>query len=135
MIKPSSSWTRISYKEFEAFVLANQKDLNITGYEIKEMVYITEDRTRGEKGKETETGECEVRVLFTYYKYPSVSEKSVMAAGHVDTKRELLVYLFRFQRRDFQVIHLKPNRLSCRSGIFLTRSLPLHSCFLSHPSS
>lgn len=71
------------YKEFEAFVYANQKDLNITGYEIKEMVYITENEPGAspeekEKVKETETGECEIRVLFTYYKYPSVSEKSVM---------------------------------------------------------
>lgn len=71
------------YKEFEAFVYANQKDLNITGYEIKEMVYITENDPGENAGetkavKEEETGECEIRVLFTYYKYPSVSEKSVM---------------------------------------------------------
>ena len=66
-----------NHKEYEAFVLANQKDLNITGYEIKEMVYITEEEPKEDK-KGTETGACEVRVLFTYYKYPSVSEKSVM---------------------------------------------------------
>ncbi len=66
-----------NYKEFEAFVLANEKDLNITGYEIKEVVYLTEEDPKGDK-KGAETGECEVRVLFTYYKYPSVSEKSVM---------------------------------------------------------
>ncbi len=65
------------YKEFEAFVYANQKDLNITGYEIKELVYITENEP-GAGPEATETGECEIRVLFTYYKYPSVSEKSVM---------------------------------------------------------
>ena len=66
-------------KEFEAFVYANQKDLNITGYEIKEMVYITENKPgKRQDVKEKETGECEIRVLFTYYKYPSVSEKSVM---------------------------------------------------------
>lgn len=66
------------HKEFEAFVLANQKDLNITGYEIKEIVYLTEnDSGAGPAGKETD--ECVIRVLYTYYKYPSVSEKSVMA--------------------------------------------------------
>lgn len=64
------------HKEFEAFVLANQKDLNITGYEIKEIVYLTEDESGAEAGKET--NECVIRVLYTYYKYPSVSEKSVM---------------------------------------------------------
>ncbi|MGH7890881.1 MAG: hypothetical protein ACREN0_01260, partial [Thermodesulfobacteriota bacterium] len=50
-------------------------------YEIKEMVYITENQPGAspeEKEKVKETGECEIRVLFTYYKYPSVSEKSVM---------------------------------------------------------
>ena len=65
------------HKEFEAFVLANQKDLNITGYEIKEMVYITNEDSEG-KPVEKETDECVIRVLYTYYKYPSVSEKSVM---------------------------------------------------------
>lgn len=64
------------HKEFEGFVLANQKDLNITGYEIKEIVYLTEDESGAEAGKET--NECVIRVLYTYYKYPSVSEKSVM---------------------------------------------------------
>jgi hypothetical protein len=65
------------YKQFEAFVLANQKDLNITGYEIKEMTYITDGEPDG-SSKQKETGECVIRVLYTYYKYPSVSEKSVM---------------------------------------------------------
>lgn len=65
------------HKQYERFVLNNQKDLNITGYDIKEMNYITEDKPEG-NDKEKEVKECEVRVLFTYYKYPSVSEKSVM---------------------------------------------------------
>ena len=65
------------HKEFEAFVLANQKDLNITGYEIKEMVYLTQNEAGTEPVQE-ETGECVIRVLYTYYKYPSVSEKSIM---------------------------------------------------------
>jgi len=65
------------YKQFEAFVYANQKDLNITGYEIKEMVYLSESEP-GPGADEKETGECDIRVLFTYYKYPSVSEKNVM---------------------------------------------------------
>ncbi|MEW6144936.1 MAG: hypothetical protein AB1598_07980 [Thermodesulfobacteriota bacterium] len=65
------------YKQFEAFVLANRNDLNITGYEIKEMTYMTEGASDGSPAQK-ETGECVVRVLYTYYKYPSVSEKSVM---------------------------------------------------------
>ena len=66
------------HKQFESFVLANQENLNITGYEIKEMTYITEGKSDG-NNKEMETSVCEVRVHYTYYKYPSVSEKSVMA--------------------------------------------------------
>jgi hypothetical protein len=65
-------------KQFESFVLANQENLNITGYEIKEMTYISGGKPDG-NNKETETSVCEVRVHYTYYKYPSVSEKSVMA--------------------------------------------------------
>ena len=65
-------------KEYEAFVTANDKDLNITGYEIKEIVYLTEGESETEPAHK-ETDECVIRVLYTYYKYPSVSEKSVMA--------------------------------------------------------
>ncbi|MFI5322820.1 MAG: hypothetical protein ACHQ6U_04655 [Thermodesulfobacteriota bacterium] len=66
------------HKQFESFVLANREDLNITGYEIKEMTFITEGKPDG-SNKEMETSVCKVRVLYTYYKYPSVSERSVMA--------------------------------------------------------
>lgn len=64
-------------KEYENFVLRNEKDLNITSYEIKDIVYILDDEQEA-KEKDNEARECEVRVLFGYYKYPSVSEKSVM---------------------------------------------------------
>jgi len=73
------------YAEYEAFVSANEKDLNITGYEVKEITYVVEEvpGTGGEKPDAgSEKAEAEVRVVFTYYKYPSVSEKSVTS---VDT--------------------------------------------------
>lgn len=63
--------------EYESFVLRNEKDLNITSYEIKDIVYILDDQQET-KDKDNEASECQVRVLFGYYKYPSVSEKSVM---------------------------------------------------------
>ena len=73
------------YSDYEAFVSANEKDLNITGYEIKEITYVVEE-VPGSGGEtpdpESEKAEAEVRVNFTYYKYPSVSEKSVTS---VDT--------------------------------------------------
>ena len=73
------------YSEYEAFVSANEKDLNITGYEIKEITYVVEEAP-GSGGEAPDAGsekaEAEVRVNFTYYKYPSVSEKS---ATSVDT--------------------------------------------------
>lgn len=73
------------YSEYEEFVSANEKDLNITGYEIKEITYVVEE-VPGAEGEtpdaESEKAEAEVRVSFTYYKYPSVSEKNVTS---VDT--------------------------------------------------
>jgi len=66
------------HKEFEAFVIANEKDLNITGYEVKEIVYLTENES-GSEPAHKETNECVLRVQYTYYKYPSVSEKSIIA--------------------------------------------------------
>lgn len=52
--------------EFEKFVQEYQNDLNITGYEIREVAYIPgEDRSL-------------VKVRINYYKYPSVSERSVV---------------------------------------------------------
>jgi hypothetical protein len=52
--------------EFEKFVSESQDKLNITSYQIKELVF---------EGNEEKEGL--VRVLITYYKYPSVSEKTV----------------------------------------------------------
>lgn len=49
--------------EYEDFVLRLEDDLNFTNYEIKEYIY-SEDRK-----------ECDVKLVITYYKYPSVSEK------------------------------------------------------------
>lgn len=48
---------------YEDFVLSLEDNLNITSYEIKEYIF-TED------GKE-----CDLKIVLTYYKYPSVSEK------------------------------------------------------------
>jgi hypothetical protein len=73
------------YSDYEAFVSANEKDLNITGYEIKEITYVVNEApvSGGEApSADSEKAEAEVRVSFTYYKYPSVSEKSAMT---VDT--------------------------------------------------
>ena len=65
-----------SMDDYEDFVTRNEKDLNITNYEIKEVVYI--DPALGENTEDNKkTKESIVRVLFTYYKYPSVSEKTV----------------------------------------------------------
>ena len=67
------------YAEYEAFVSANEKDLNVTGYEIKEITYVVEE-VPGAGGEapsaDSEKAEADIRVVFTYYKYPSVSEKS-----------------------------------------------------------
>ncbi|MEQ9619118.1 MAG: hypothetical protein RIG61_08095 [Deltaproteobacteria bacterium] len=64
-------------KDYEGFVLRNEKDLNITSYQIKEIVYLVDGEPEG-TGTGKESKECLVRVSYTYYKYPSVSEKSVM---------------------------------------------------------
>ncbi|MBI2487150.1 MAG: hypothetical protein HYW01_09360 [Deltaproteobacteria bacterium] len=52
--------------KFEKFVSESQDELNITSYQIKELIF---------KGNEEK--ESSVKVLITYYKYPSVSEKTV----------------------------------------------------------
>lgn len=54
---------------FEDMVLKNEKDLNITGYQIKGLFLLDEEDDK--KG-------TQVSVLITYYKYPSVSEKTVI---------------------------------------------------------
>jgi hypothetical protein len=53
-------------EEFERFTLESQDRLNITSYELKEVVF-NPDRKNGS-----------VRVAISYYKYPSVSEKTVL---------------------------------------------------------
>ena len=53
---------------FDRAISGVKDDLNITGYEIKELVVLDE------KDKEQPTT---VRVVITYYKYPFISEKRV----------------------------------------------------------
>ncbi len=52
---------------FDEMVLKNEKDLNITSYVIKEIILLDDEPT-----------ECIIKVLLRYYKYPSVSEKTIM---------------------------------------------------------
>lgn len=49
---------------YEEFVFKAEKDLNITSYEMREFIF-------NEPGDE-----CEVKLVITYYKYPSVSENT-----------------------------------------------------------
>lgn len=53
--------------KFERLVMKSQDNLNITSYEIKEIVFFQEDQDKSL-----------VRVLINYYKYPSVSEKAIL---------------------------------------------------------
>jgi hypothetical protein len=50
---------------FEKFALESKDNLNITSYELREVVFNPD-------------GNSLVRVLINYYKYPSVSEKTVL---------------------------------------------------------
>jgi hypothetical protein len=52
--------------EFERFILESRDKLNITNYELRDVVFNSDEK----KGL--------VRVLISYYKYPSVSEKNVL---------------------------------------------------------
>jgi hypothetical protein len=52
--------------DYDDFVSRNEEKLNITAYEIKEVIY-NDDQS-----------ECTINVLIRYYRYPSVSEKSVI---------------------------------------------------------
>lgn len=52
--------------KFESFLLNSKDDLNITNYEIREVTFNTVENNGL------------VRVLLSYYKYPSVSEKTVL---------------------------------------------------------
>ena len=62
-IHPENAYT------YEDVVLKNEKDLNITGYQIKEILLLDQ---------EDEKNTTQVTVLITYYKYPSVSEKTTI---------------------------------------------------------
>jgi len=53
-------------QQYEEFVLRAEKDLNITNFEMREFIF-NEDHD-----------ECEIKLVITYYKYPSVSEKTVI---------------------------------------------------------
>ena len=46
---------------YEDFVLRMEDNLNITSYEIREYIF-------SEDGKQ-----CDVKIVLTYYKYPSIS--------------------------------------------------------------
>lgn len=76
-----------SAREYESFVYRNQKDLNITSYQIKDIVFIdnaptddTQEENTGtdKKQKKGDSDRATLRVNYTYYKYPSVTEESVM---------------------------------------------------------
>ena len=49
---------------YDTFTTENEKDLNITSYEIKDYTPIDDDNTK-------------VKVVITFYRYPSVAEKSI----------------------------------------------------------
>jgi|GEM_PF-887939 len=75
-----------SAREFESFVFRNQKDLNITAYQIKDVTFIdptvidesqTDDALESKESRSS-SDRATVRVYFTYFKYPSVAEESVM---------------------------------------------------------
>ncbi|MER3446160.1 MAG: hypothetical protein C4291_04670 [Candidatus Dadabacteria bacterium] len=53
-------------EKFEKFIMETKDNLNITSYELREVVFDPD----GKKGL--------VRVAINYYKYPSVSEKTVL---------------------------------------------------------
>ena len=54
-------------EEYEKFVLQYEDDLNITSFELKEVIFI------GEEGEEST-----IRVQLKYYTYPSVSIKTII---------------------------------------------------------
>ena len=73
-----------SAREYESFVFRNQKDLNITAYQIKDVTFIDplaqdEGESNSQSNKnDGNTDRAILRVYFTYFKYPSVVEESVM---------------------------------------------------------
>ena len=71
-----------SARAYENFVFRNQKDLNVTAYQIQDVTYIGPGALIGDESRdESYDGDSEravLRVYFTYFKYPSVVEESVM---------------------------------------------------------
>lgn len=72
-----------SAREYESFVFRNQKDLNITAYQIKDVTFIDplaqdESESNSQSNNDGNTDRAILRVYFTYFKYPSVVEESVM---------------------------------------------------------
>lgn len=73
-----------SAREYENFVFRNQKDLNITAYQIKDVTFIEPGVLVGDEidpGSDQKSGDSDralIRVYFTYFKYPSIVEQSVM---------------------------------------------------------
>ncbi len=72
-----------SAREYENFVFRNQKDLNVTAYQIKDVTFIDsgvldESEDTSESNNDGNTDRAVIRVYYTYFKYPSVVEESVM---------------------------------------------------------
>ena len=67
-------------REFEDFVIRNQKDLQITDFQIRDVTYIDDNESENPDSGEgkKDLNKSVVRVAFTYFKLPSVSEKSIM---------------------------------------------------------
>ena len=59
-------------KSYEKFVLLNKNDFNITNYEIRGLVPSSQSKKPKKSGEKVN-----VKVIITYYKYPSVTEKTV----------------------------------------------------------
>ena len=77
-----------SARDYESFVLRNQNDLHITSHQIKDAFFtdssdVDDPQTDNppQTNKNNDGGKSDratVRVYYTYYKYPSIAEESVM---------------------------------------------------------
>ena len=83
-----------SARDYESFVLRNQNDLNITSHQIKDVFFTdssdlddpqtdtTPQTNKNPPSNKNNSGgksdRATVRVYYTYYKYPSIAEESVM---------------------------------------------------------
>ncbi len=50
--------------EYEDFIFRAEKNLHITNYEVREIIFNEDD------------DESDLKIIITYYKYPSISEKT-----------------------------------------------------------